>query len=509
MRMDSISLLLKKLGFTDFKPGQREIVEDVLKKKDVVALLPTGGGKSLCYQLSGYLLEGHVVIVSPLLSLMEDQVQQMKSKGEKNVIAINSFLSFHEKEKLLHADLSRFKFIFISPEMLQVRRWLRKLQGLPVGLFVVDEAHCVSQWGHDFRTDYLKLGEVRDKLGKPPCLALTATATDSVIMDIKKYLHLASPMEHINSIDRPNIAYQVEHFQNNHEKRERLLELVKHFRSPGIVYFSSRTKAEQISHYLEEQGVDRIAFYHAGLAQEQRILIQQQFLLGQLDVICCTSAFGMGINKADVRFVIHYHQPTQLESYVQEIGRAGRDGGKSIAVLLKSAEDLMLPQLLIEHELPEDAFVSAVLIELVNKWSVIESLTDEMMTDLEVRFQASETHWRYITYHLTSFIGNNGPLTEINLELCAAFLQKQIQLRTSAKQEKLRSFDSWTFEPGCRRRGILAYFGEEAGPLIMNCCDHCGLELEDYSINEEKQKSMTGDASSWKQLLAKILVQED
>jgi ATP-dependent DNA helicase RecQ len=169
----------------------------------------------------------------------------------------------------------------------------------------------------------------------------------------------------------------------------------------------------------------------------------------------------------------------------------------------------MLPQLLIEHELPDNTFLSAVLTELVNKWSIIESLTDEMMTDLEVRFPASETHWRYLIYHLTSFIGNNGPLTKINLELCVSFLQKQIQIRTSEKQEKLRSFESWTFEAGCRRRGILAYFGEAVGPPIKNCCDHCGILLEIYSRNEEKRNSMTDDTPSWKQILAKILVQED
>ncbi|MCA1320782.1 RecQ family ATP-dependent DNA helicase [Bacillus tianshenii] len=507
--MDSKILLQKKLGFTDFKPGQREIVEDVGKKRDVVALLPTGGGKSLCYQLSGYLLEGPVLIVSPLLSLMEDQVQQMKSMGEKSVIAINSFLSFQEKEKLLHADFSRYKFIFISPEMLQVKRWLSKLQALPIGLFVVDEAHCVSQWGHDFRTDYLKLGDVRDKLGKPPCLALTATATDSVLLDIKKYLHLERAFEHIYSIDRPNIAYKVEHIGSNREKRERLHDLVKLFRGPGIIYFSSRTKAEQICQYLEEQGVDRIAFYHAGLPQEQRILIQQQFLLGQLDVICCTSAFGMGINKSDVRYVIHYHQPTQLESYVQEIGRAGRDGGKSIAVLLKSDEDFMLPQLIIDQELPDHIFVSTVLTEMVNRWNEVKSLTDEMLTDLEMRFPASETHWRYLAYQLSTFTAKNGPLSILNLELCVSFLQKQIQSRTSAKQEKLRFFHNWTLEADCRRRGILAYFGEVPGSPIRNCCDHCGIVMEEYSIHKEKRKGITGDAPSWKQLLAKLLVQED
>lgn len=507
--MDLEKLLSERLGFSQFKPGQKEIVYDVGLRKDVIALLPTGGGKSLCYQLSGYLFQGTVLIVSPLLSLMEDQVQQMKSNGEKSVIAINSFLSFQEKEKLLSANLARYKFIFISPEMLQVKRWVGKLERLNIPLFVVDEAHCVSQWGHDFRTDYLKLGKVREQLGNPPCLALTATATATVIADIKKYLQLQSPAEHINSIDRPNIALLVEQMPNNQVKRTRLLELLMCLQSPGIVYFSSRTKAEEICQFLEDHGIERVAYYHAGLSQEQRVLIQQQFLLGQLDVICSTSAFGMGINKPNVRYVIHYHQPTQVESYVQEIGRAGRDGEKSIAILLKSEEDNVLPQLLIEHELPDSAWVSAVIMEMVHTWGTIDSLTAERWNDMIKRYPNNEVHWRYLAYHLSSYMEHNGPISEIELESCVAFILAEIEKRTADKRRKLQIFDDWTFTTNCRRKAILKYFGEESVVEIPSCCDNCGIDFDIYKVQQEERVNDIAASSTWRTLLGKLLVQEE
>ncbi|WP_223703505.1 RecQ family ATP-dependent DNA helicase [Sutcliffiella deserti] len=508
--MNLEQVLKSKFGFRSFKAGQKEIIHDVALGNDVLALLPTGGGKSLCYQLSGYLLQGTVLIVSPLLSLMEDQVQQMKSNGEKRVVAINSFLNYQEKEKLLSSDLNIYKFIFISPEMLQVKRWIIKLQKLSVGLFVVDEAHCVSQWGHDFRTDYLKLGKVKKVLGSPPCLALTATATKTVIEDIKNYLLLTSPNEHINSIDRPNIALKVEKLKNNQEKRMRLLELLSQFPSPGMVYFSSRVKAEEIALFLEEQGLEGVAFYHAGLTADQRILIQQQFLLGQLNVICCTSAFGMGINKANVRFVIHYHQPTQLEAYVQEIGRAGRDGEKSIAVLLKSDEDSMLPHLLIEGELPESVWVTAVMNEMVEKWGTISTLTEEIWNDLALRFPNNEVQWRYLSYQITYYIEHNGPISKINLKSGVSFVINQIEKRTAAKMTKLQSFEEWTQSKACRRKAILGYFGESKVSLVENCCDNCGISLEEYVLSPSNgsRKDDKANSLSWERLLEKILVQD-
>ncbi|KMJ59789.1 hypothetical protein AB685_02695 [Bacillus sp. LL01] len=503
------NLLEAKTGFSSFKSGQKEIMEDVLAHRDVIALLPTGGGKSLCYQLPGYVLNGAVLIVSPLLSLMEDQVQQLRSSGEKSVIALNSFLSFSERERLLSLDLQAYKFIFISPEMLQVDKWLTKLQSIRIALFVVDEAHCVSQWGHDFRTDYLKLGRVRELLGKPPSLALTATATKNVIKDIFTFLNMTSPSLHINSVDRPNIALKVEHLSNNHEKKERLLELVQMLRTPGIIYFSSRTKTEEICELLQESGIARVAYYHAGLPQEQRILIQQQFLMDQIDIICCTSAFGMGINKNNVRFVIHYHQPTQLESYVQEIGRAGRGGNESVAILLKSLEDTMLPEFIIENELPDPDWVSYIIQELVVAYGQVTNTSVVPQKAWVERAPEQESHWKYLFFQLNLFIKERGRLSNETKNDCIAFIQSNMEGRTEVKRMKLEEFNQWTSASTCRRQEILLYFDEELTSTPVQCCDICGLDLDIYTVDKSNLSNEFETFISWQSLLKNIFWQED
>ncbi|MGD6782089.1 RecQ family ATP-dependent DNA helicase [Sutcliffiella horikoshii] len=508
--MNLDTLLEVKIGFSSFRPGQKEIIQDVLSEKDVIALLPTGGGKSLCYQLPGYALGGTVVIVSPLLSLMEDQVQQLRSSGEKSVVALNSFLTFSEKEKLLSVDLNSYKFLFISPEMLQVDKWIKKLQTVRIDLFVVDEAHCVSQWGHDFRTDYLKLGTVKKMLGEPPTLALTATATKAVIQDIQTFLGMSEPVFHINSLDRPNIALKVEEVVNNQEKKERLLELITDLQPPGIIYFSSRTKTEELYEYLTENGINKVAYYHAGLSQEQRILIQQQFLMDQVDLICCTSAFGMGINKSNVRYVLHYHQPTQMESYVQEIGRAGRGGNQSIAILLKSKEDAMLPEFIIGNELPDQEWVSYILQNLVNEYGEIESISKKQMKEWVEQYPEQESYWRYLFFQLNEFLHRHGKLNIASLQPCIEEIQSKIDKRTTMKRSKLKEFNNWTTTALCRRKELLHYFDEEMSTPIQQCCDNCGLNMDSYSREFKfTSKSNVDQPVTWEKVLKKIFWQED
>ncbi|WP_395538069.1 RecQ family ATP-dependent DNA helicase [Lactiplantibacillus pentosus] len=331
-------LLKTKYGFDEFRPGQLAVIQDLLAGQDVLAVLPTGTGKSLIYQLVGTVVPGIVVVVSPLISLMQDQVARLNYQGEKQVAALTSQLDFSARQQLL-ANLNQVKFLFISPEMLQQTVVQDALAKLTIALLVIDEAHCISTWGPDFRPDYRRLGPIRQQLGTPRTLMLTATATPQVRQDILTQLNATDAQQVLYSVNRPNIYLAVEAVNDEVDKRATLQHLVTSSRGPAIVYFTSKRQTDLIAEWLRTTTKLRVAAYHAGLAAEDRFKIQQQFMADQLDVICATSAFGMGINKADIRLVIHYHLPTTLADYVQEIGRAGRDGQQALAVMLYAPGD--------------------------------------------------------------------------------------------------------------------------------------------------------------------------
>ncbi|MBN7275304.1 RecQ family ATP-dependent DNA helicase [Ligilactobacillus pobuzihii] len=344
--------LKKTFGFTDFKVGQKEVIQNLLTDHSTVAILPTGTGKSLCYQFYGKYTQQTVLIISPLLSLMQDQVEQLRLNGEKRVVAINSNLKFQEKKQVLR-NLAHFSFIYLAPEMLRNEDVLRALSSIHIGLLVIDEAHCISAWGPDFRPDYLKLGQVRSQLNDPLTLAVTATATDRVLKDMLSSLNLSANTKVIrHSVDRPNIYLASQKTVDEKDKDHYLIDFAQRLPAPGLVYFSSKKQCDKTGELLQQKTGLRVASYHAGLSFSERYAVQQQFLNGQLDVICATSAFGMGINKPDIRYVIHYHMPQDLESYVQEIGRAGRDSKQSIAIVLFSENDQFLQRRLALGSLP-------------------------------------------------------------------------------------------------------------------------------------------------------------
>lgn len=494
--MNLNSVLKEKFGFDHFRPGQLEVIESLLGGTNTLGMLPTGSGKSLCYQLPTYLLNKTTLIVSPLLSLMQDQADQLKMRGEKSVLTLNSFLNFFQKKQAIDR-LHTYRFIFLSPEMLGLEHVIKALKSIDIGLFVIDEAHCISQWGYDFRPDYLNLGEVRRELNNPITLALTATATKEVRQDIIGKLNIPQAKEVVSSVDRENIAILVENINGYEEKLSRVLTLVREFPGSGIIYFSSKKVAEAVTDFLQKNGVNSVNYYHGGMEQEQRMLIQQQFILGQLKIICATSAFGMGVNKPDVRFVIHFHMPSTMESYLQEIGRAGRDEKQSAAVLLYSDGDEGLPLHLMEQQLPTDNQIEAVCSHVKEAKMIIGELTPSEKEELSQSFSLTDIQLRFFTQFLM----------KDNLQQQVVVMKEYCQKRKIQNQTKLRIFLNWIYAQSCRRLGILHYFKEEIQTVNPICCDYCGMDvqsmLESWPVMKDQQ---VNDYSTWKQELAIILL---
>ena len=322
-------------GYTSFREGQIAIIQSVMDRRDTLALMPTGGGKSLTYQVPTLAREGLCIVVTPLIALMKDQVDRLRRMGI-SATAIHSGMSYTQIDNALdncvYGDL---KFLYVAPERLATEAFRLRVQRMKVSLLAVDEAHCISQWGYDFRPSYLRIAELRQHLKDVPVLALTASATEMVAKDIMHHLDFQEPNILRSSFARPNLSYAVRHTD---DKQEQLLRIINNVSGSGIVYMRSREGCEQLCETLRNQGISA-SYYHAGLPHAERSMRQEEWTTGKVRVMVATNAFGMGIDKADVRFVVHFTMCDSLESYYQEAGRAGRDGQRSYAVLLSSSDD--------------------------------------------------------------------------------------------------------------------------------------------------------------------------
>lgn len=356
-----LPLLQKHFGYGEFRPQQADIIQAALEQQDVVALMPTGGGKSLCFQMAGLAQDGTTLVVSPLISLMKDQVDGL-TRNDIPAAYLNSAQTEEERSSVLEAlAANQLKFLYTSPETLFSATG-RALQQTPFNLVAIDEAHCVSMWGHDFRPEYTQLKNWREQLSDTPFMALTATADKLTRNDIIEHLGLKSPKVFISSFDRPNIHLAVRGKLSKQEKLSDLLSFIQnHKDESGIVYCLSRKETEEMAAFLKANGL-RVSAYHAGLPTETRALVQDQFLKEELEIVCATIAFGMGIDKSNVRWVVHNNLPKNIEGYYQEIGRAGRDGLAADAVLYFNYRDVKLLS-----DFAQDSNQEAVLLEKLDR----------------------------------------------------------------------------------------------------------------------------------------------
>ncbi|RPA61270.1 RecQ family ATP-dependent DNA helicase [Aerococcus agrisoli] len=450
--------LKQMTGYDHFKPGQAETLAVLEKGQNALAILPTGGGKSLIYQLYQYQAPGITVIVSPLISLMQDQVGQLQTMGLGPGIALNSTYEKKQQAYILH-HLDRYKFVFISPEMLLKQEVRSKLKTMPIHLLVVDEAHCISQWGFDFRPEYTELKAVRQFLGNPLTLALSATASSETLQDIQTYLF--EPEEQAvlikESVDRPNIFYVFEELGHTNERETKLLEWLAELPKPGIVYVHHKSELEALTKFVKAQTEFQVASYHGDRTLADRHIIQNQFINGRLDVVFATSAFGMGINHPNIRFVLHYHLPKNIADFVQEIGRAGRDQDQAVAVVLyDQSERARLQQIRRVYEEEAD-LLESLLGPLFDGRLTVEML-DRYSDSIAAMLRFYKHHFR-------------------NLTEAKAHAQK---LRQTKMQQIYQMLDLMNHD-GCYRELLLHHADETLEKKPDLCCTHCNSDFRTHA----------------------------
>ena len=480
---DARRALREIFGFDDFRPGQAEAVAGALEGRDVLVVMPTGAGKSLCYQLPALLREDLTIVVSPLVSLMQDQVEALQRRVGDAVALVNAQQDAEANRAVLdRARAGTLRLLYVAPERFSSPGFLEALREVPIGLFVVDEAHCVSQWGHDFRPDYFRLADAARWLGARAVVASTATATPQVAQDIERRLGLRDPVRIATGFDRPNLTFAVVPCRAQADVAARLAgALAEPAARPAIVYAGTRAHCEQVAADLGGALGIEVAVYHAGLPRERRATVQRRFMDGEVDVVVATNAFGMGVDKADVRTVAHVSVPSSLEAWYQEAGRAGRDGLPARALLLAQAKDKGLHVFFIER-----AELSGEEIDRVAE-RLLASAVDGRV-DADARGLGAEPDQvRAIVGHLVRagvLRPAPAPVDRVRGRIegpydgrARATCRTSAADGTRARWRQYRSIWAFVEDGGCRRAAILHHFGDPAKPApAVPCCDVCAPE---------------------------------
>ena len=474
-------------GIDEFREGQLEAMEAVAAGRDVLAVMPTGHGKSAIYQVPGTALPGTAVVVSPLIALQHDQVEAINEDlGAERAFAVNSKVGPRRERAAWEAVASgQAKFLFLAPEQLAREETAERLAAHPPSLFVVDEAHCISSWGHDFRPDYLVLSEAVERLGHPPVVALTATASPHTRAEIVDRLGMRDPLVLVHSFDRPNIELKVVRHHKASDKRRAVLAEVAGLAGPGLVYVATRRETEEYAAQLAGRGL-RAEAYHAGRRQTERQEVHERFLADELDVVVATTAFGMGIDKPDVRYVVHADIPDSLDSYYQEIGRAGRDGRPALAVLHYRSEDLGLQQYF-AGAAPDEADLEKVF-RGVREEGPVRARELRERTGLGPRAQARALHLLEHSGGVLATPQGYRAVTGAAPGEAVAKALAEAEAQHRIDRSRIEMMRGYAETDGCRRDWLLNYFGEETSGWCGNC-DHC--EEEGSAAEAEERLAAT------------------